>query len=168
MSTCSACGYPIHPDAPRNYLGTHQQHMYRNQCIQLLRANIELLAAELETNEKELKRCREVLNTPEMESFDAGVPLEAAHQQLRWGVEHDAGKKPEDWFWLIGYLAGKALRAHLTGDAGKAKHHCVSTAAVLRNWHAHIRSGSTLMRPGIAGPCVESADVQSPENTDRN
>lgn len=79
-----------------------------------------------------------LLNTPEIEDFDKAVPLETAHQVLRWGVQHDDGKAPEDWFWVVGYLAGKALRAHLLGDLAKAKHHCISTAAVLRNWHAHI------------------------------
>lgn len=93
-----------------------------------------------------------VLNTPEVDTFDKGVTLEAAHQVIRWGTEHDSGKNPEDWFWLIGYLAGKALHAHRMGDLHKAKHHCISTAAVLRNWHSHIRSGESLMRPGIEEP----------------
>ncbi len=40
-----------------------------------------------------------------------------------------------DWFWLIGYLAGKALMHALAGDRDKAKHHTISTAAALLNWH---------------------------------
>jgi hypothetical protein len=92
----------------------------------------------------------ELLNTPEVEEFDSAVPLEAAHQLARWGAEHDAGKNPEDWFWLIGYLAGKALAAYKAGDLEKAKHHCISTAAATRNWHAAIRSGASSMRPGIS------------------
>lgn len=101
---------------------------------------------------KELEELKALLNTPEIESFDKGVPLEAAHQIQRWPADHDSGKEPEDWFWLIGYLAGKALHAHKTGDLEKAKHHCISTAAALRNWHAHIRSGESKMRPGIEKP----------------
>ena len=77
-----------------------------------------------------------------------GVPLEAAHQRKRWGSKHDAGKTPSDWFWLVGYLAGKALHAHVTGDTKKALHHTISTAAALCNWHAAIL-GKTDMRPGI-------------------
>lgn len=92
----------------------------------------------------------ELLNTPECESFDLAVPLEAAHQEARWGTEHDAGKNPEDWFWLIGYLAGKALAAFKAGDMEKAKHHCISTAAATRNWHKMIRGGNSAMRPGIS------------------
>jgi hypothetical protein len=92
----------------------------------------------------------ELLNTPEVESFDLAVPLEASHQVARWGAQHDSGKNPEDWFWLVGYLAGKALAAYKAGDMEKAKHHCISTAAATRNWHAAIRSGQSEMRPGIS------------------
>jgi hypothetical protein len=93
-----------------------------------------------------------LLNTPEIEDFDKAVPFEAVHQVQRWGTEHDSGKSPEDWFWLLGYLAGKALASLKAGDLDKAKHHCISSAAALRNWHAHIRSGQTVMRPGIQPP----------------
>lgn len=102
--------------------------------------------------EAKVTRLNFLLNTPETENFDKAVPLEAAHQVNRWGSEHDAGKQPEDWFWLLGYLAGKALASVKAGDMEKAKHHCISSAAVLRNWHAHIRSGDSLMRPGIEPP----------------
>ena len=98
----------------------------------------------------ERDRLTALLNTPEVEDFDAAIPLEAAHQQERWGAEHDAGKEPQDWFWLLGYLAGKALASAKAGDIEKAKHHCISSAAVLRNWHAHLRSGVSAMRPGIS------------------
>lgn len=97
----------------------------------------------------ENERLTALLNTPETEDFDKAIPLEAAHQVERWGSGHDAGKQPQDWFWLLGYLGGKALASHLNGDLAKAKHHCISSAAVLRNWHAHIRSGESQMRPGI-------------------
>lgn len=88
------------------------------------------------------------LNTPELHDFSAAVTLEAAHQRERWGSEHDAGKEPADWFWLLGYLSGKALRAHMSGDLEKALHHTISSAAALANWHAAIE-GKTNMRPGI-------------------
>lgn len=100
----------------------------------------------------EVDRLNALLNTPETEDFDKAIPLEAAHQIERWGVDNDSGKTPADWFWLVGYLAGKALAAHIAGNTEKAKHHCISTSAALRNWHAHIRSGATAMRPGIAPP----------------
>jgi len=91
------------------------------------------------------------LNTPETTSFVEGVKLEVAHQRERWGSDHDGGKEPSDWFWLIGYLAGKALTAHLAGNVEKALHHTISSAAALANWHAAIL-GQTNMRPGIAPP----------------
>ncbi|MGO1303239.1 MAG: hypothetical protein ACTMKV_00480 [Sphingomonas parapaucimobilis] len=94
----------------------------------------------------------EIINAPETADFMAGVPLEAAHQRERWGVDHDAGKAPLDWFWLIGYLAQKAADAAMRGDCEKAKHHTISTGAALANWHAALTGGDNRMRPGIATP----------------
>ncbi len=90
-----------------------------------------------------------IINTPETTDFMAGVPLEAIHQRERWGAAHDAGKGPLDWFWLIGYLAQKAADAAIRGDTEKAKHHTISTAAALANWHAALTGADTSMRPGI-------------------
>ena len=83
----------------------------------------------------EVNRLQTLLNSPEVNDFIAGVMIEAAHQRERWGGWHDAGKAPEDWFWLLGYLAGKALSAAKRGDQDKALHHIISSAAVLANWH---------------------------------
>lgn len=94
----------------------------------------------------------EIINTPETADFMAGVPLEAAHQRERWGAEHDAGKTPFDWFWLIGYLSQKAADAAVRGDTEKAMHHTISTAAALANWHAALTGANTAMRPGIEPP----------------
>lgn len=91
--------------------------------------------AQLEARVAELEA---LINRPEIEDFMLGVPIEAAHQRERWGEAHDGSKTPEDWFWLIGYLAQKALRAQNAGDVEKAKHHCVSTAAAMANWHLAI------------------------------
>lgn len=90
-------------------------------------------------------------DTPETGDFFKGVPLEAAHQRARWGSEHDSGKSPADWFWLVGYLAGKCLAAHVAGDSEKALHHTISTAAALANWHMAIKDAGN-MRPGIEEP----------------
>lgn len=90
----------------------------------------------------------QLLNTPELHSFSEGVTLEALHQRERWGTDHDAGKAPADWFWLVGYLAGKALHAQTSGNAEKALHHTISTAAALANWHAAITGEhSATLRP---------------------
>lgn len=98
----------------------------------------------------ELQRLRALVNTPELHDFARGVTLEAAHQRERWGNEHDAGKTAADWFWLVGYLAGKALHSQNGGDTDKALHHTISTAAALANWHGAIL-GAHNMRPGIDG-----------------
>lgn len=60
---------------------------------------------------KQVAELRALLDTPEIEDFVKAVKLEAAHQIERWGTVDDRGKTPADWFWLVGYLAGKALHA---------------------------------------------------------
>jgi hypothetical protein len=90
------------------------------------------------TNPCEREDCRalrELLNRPEIDNFLEGVKLEAAHQLPRWSVDKDRNKGPEEWYWLVGYLAGKALAAQRAGDDGKFMHHLISTGAVLSNWH---------------------------------
>lgn len=81
----------------------------------------------------QIAEANKLLNTPDLVDFAAAVQREAAHQRLRWGAEHDAKKRDADWFWLVGYLAGKALHASTTE---KKLHHVVTTAAALANWHA--------------------------------
>jgi hypothetical protein len=109
--------------------------------------------------EAEVERLTALIDTPHTADFMSAVPLEAAHQIKRWGTENDDGKNPEDWFWLIGYLAGKCLRATIdyerTGDARaleRAKHHTISTAAVLLNWHRRLSGEETTFQPGTASP----------------
>ena len=88
------------------------------------------------------------INTPEIVDFLAGVHNEALHQRERWAASGDAGKSDADWFWLIGYLAGKAIKS----DPEKRLHHIVTTAAACLNWHG-ARVGAYLdMRPGIEEP----------------
>lgn len=102
----------------------------------------------------EADRLHSQLNSPEIEDFAYGVVLEAAHQRERWKADHDAGKSPFDWFWLIAYLAQKAAAASVAGDVDKAKHHTISTAAALANWHLALGGGDNGMRPGIEPPTV--------------
>lgn len=90
-------------------------------------------------------------DSPHTETFFEAVRLEAMHQRERWGSEHDAGKGPTDWFWLLGFLGGKAVWAATHGDREKALHHTISTAGVLLNWHAHLQGENTI-RPGIETP----------------
>ena len=85
-------------------------------------------------------------DVPITEDFLAGVKAEKEHQLKRWGTTHDRNKAPADWFWLLGYLSGKALAAAIKGDREKALHHCISSAAVLANWHDAIRSGGPSLK----------------------
>jgi hypothetical protein len=106
------------------------------------------LVAELAEARAEVAQLRSAINTPRTDEFFEAVRLEAAHQVERWGTAHDAGKTPADWFWLIGYLAGKALH----DVRGKAAHHVIAAAAALLNWHRSLVGESTAMRPGIEPP----------------
>lgn len=106
--------------------------------------NRELLAALTEAS-RDAEKYR-AINTPEIHDFIVAVEREALHQRERWGSDHDAGKTDADWFWLVGYLAGKAIN-----KPEKILHHIITTAAACLNWHAHKVGASTAMRPGI-GP----------------
>jgi hypothetical protein len=86
----------------------------------------------------EVERLRKILDTPVLEPFTEAAASEARHQLYRWGDEYDARKTAWDWFWTLGYLGGKAAHAALASDWEKAKHHTVTAAAMLANWHRHI------------------------------
>jgi hypothetical protein len=105
-------------------------------------------AIELEAASKELRRLHGLINTPHTHDFIEAVQLEMPHQRERWGAEHDAGKRPEDWVALCVYLLGKATKAHFDSDAEKLKHHVITTAAALGNWFLNMTGEDTRMRPG--------------------
>jgi hypothetical protein len=117
----------------------------------------ELAGANLWLHEARLERDRlrmdyaclkALVDTPRADEFFASVKNEAAHQIARWGTEHDAGKADSDWFWLVGFLAGKAM--HNVRD--KKAHHIIATAAALLNWYRAITGESNAMRAGIESP----------------
>lgn len=124
-------------------------------------AERQLAASEARVRElgAENKRLDSLINNPHTEHFLEAVQLEAAHQQERWGSDHDAGKEDADWFWLIGYLAGKAIRPGQSQE--KRLHHIITTAAACLNWHAHASSTHTgpTMRPGLSGEKQQSIDA---------
>lgn len=120
---------------------------------------IECLQGRLADAEARARYLATRLNTPEFIDFSAAVVIEAAHQLERWGVDHDGGKTDADWFWLLGYLGGKAL--HNPGfsepcaeGTEKRLHRIITVAAAAANWHAQVL-GRSNMRPGIAPPAGE-------------
>lgn len=94
-------------------------------------------------NELELEviNLRKLLNTPETEDFLKGVESEIPHQNQEWRQSKyvDTDKLPEDWFGVAVFLAHKARLAAESDDREKALHHCISTAALMGNWHAQIK-----------------------------
>lgn len=109
----------------------------------------------------EAKRLHDLIHTPHTVDFLEAVQLEAAFQIDKWGTEHDAGKEPQDFYWLLAYLSGKGLRAAIDLEKelkrsgvidlthqDKALHHTISSAAVLLNWHRRISGDETAFQPG--------------------
>lgn len=108
----------------------------------------------LQQARSEVARLNAVINTLHTNDFLQAVSIEAEHQVQRWGTADREGKEPHDWFWLLGYLSGKALTAFLKGDHEKGLHHIISSAAALKNWHHYSTGKSTAMRPGKGNPHV--------------
>ena len=125
------------------------------------------LRAILATTIDELTRLRALITAPELDEFWRGAQLEAAHQVERWGADHDAGKTDDDWLWLVAYLTTKATQAARYGDRDKHRHHLITAAAALANWHRRAAGGDDRMRPGI-GPGSPAYDAASALSTDDN
>ena len=90
------------------------------------------LAADRDRWKAEAERLKKLIWTPHTEVFLEAVRIEAAHQRERWGDAHDKLKEDQDWFWNLGWLAGKAVRFE---NQEKRLHHIVTSAALLLNWH---------------------------------
>ena len=91
---------------------------------------------ELENENWEMKEQLKRINTPMVKNFIKSVENEIKHQNIRW---NDNQKKTADWFWLVGYLAGKALSAK---TKEKKLHHIITTCAALGNWFAYEKKES--------------------------
>lgn len=131
---CCKCGRPIaRSESGVRHYGFGNAHS-EHRCLQILQAEIERLGT--------------LINTPQLDNFLRAVHIEAVHQVERWGEAHDRAKSQADWYWLIGYLAGKALYAALAGDRDKARHHTISSAAALYNWHCALQGSDVRTLPG--------------------
>jgi hypothetical protein len=105
----------------------------------------------------EVERLTNLIHTPEVIDFTKALNIEAAFQREKWGAAGDAGKSNADWFWLIGYLAGKALHNPGVTEKNtirKQLHRIITVAAAACNWHLAVL-GKSDMRPGIM-PAAET------------
>jgi hypothetical protein len=107
----------------------------------------------------EIQRLRDLINSPSKEEWTKAVVIEAAHQSERWPAAQDAAKTPEDWFWLVGYLAGKCLASFKQGDMDKARHHTISTAAVCYQWSKSIEGMLNIIREDDTSIDIEMKSV---------
>lgn len=119
MRGLDPCRYKYDKNAADAYESALQQAAY---AVPEMKARIEQLEAQVKTAE-------EKLNTPVSADFFEGLKAEIDHQRARWS-EADENKTDSDWFWLLGYLAGKAL-----GQPEKRLHHTITAAAALYHWH---------------------------------
>jgi hypothetical protein len=108
--------------------------------------SIKMLAVVIEKAEK-----YDAINTPELYDYLEAAQNEALHQREKWGTNGDEGKTDADWFWLVGYLAGKALhnppKVNMT-PVDAMLHRLVALGAAVANWHAAVVGDHTRMRPG--------------------
>lgn len=113
------------------------RHVHQNVDVELMAAvaaHHALNVMSIDVLIEEIRRLHRLINSPEIQDFTKAVVLEAAHQRERWPDGHDANKSHEDWFWLIGYLAGKALGPDQPTE--KRLHRIITIAAAAANWHA--------------------------------
>lgn len=136
----AACGERIDPAAWMKRRHLNDDWIEHNSLLRHAWRAAYLREREAKGNRAEVERLTALLNTPEIVDFAKAVQIEAAHQRERWGSEHDAGKTDADWFWLIGYLAGKALHNPPTDDGRTPEearlHRIITVAAAAANWHA--------------------------------
>lgn len=108
-----------------------------------LEAHINRLVREHADLTAEVDRLKMLLGTPEIVDFAKAVVREAAFQREKWGPDHDWEKTDDNWFWTLGWLAGKAVTdPHGPDDKRTALerklHRIVTAAALACNWHAVI------------------------------
>lgn len=114
------------------------------------RIAIEQLETQVADRNARILHLEGLINTPHTDDFMQALRIEAAHQIERWGIEHDAGKRPEDWLALLVFLLGKATGSHYSGDIDKLKHHIITASAACLNWFRALTGDSNAMRPGVA------------------
>jgi len=111
----------------------------------------------------EVERLQALINNPHIDDFLEAVRLEAAHQRERWGDAHDAGKSDEDFYWTLGWLAGKGVRFE---NQEKRLHHIITSAALCLNWHRHAQaSGGERLGEKEAKP-LNCPDCNHPVHSD--
>lgn len=100
---------------------------------------VHLLADALEASDRRVRYLEAILNSPITSDFMKALEREIAHQQTRWAAT-DPSKDETQWFWTLGWLAGKATRTPAE-DLDKKLHRIVATAALAANWFRAVKEG---------------------------
>jgi hypothetical protein len=101
---------------------------------------LEQVTAERDAARVALAALEARLSSPQTVDFIAAVRLEAAYAAR----PNDRHKSAADWFWMIGWLAGKAV--HNPAKPGTPAreirlHRIITVAAAALNWHAAVIAG---------------------------
>lgn len=154
IASCTMCGATVESSD----IGICKQWNHRAKSILKLKEDHQRALEQIKNLEISVKQLEGLINSPETIDFAKAVVLEAAHQLERWGHSGSAGKKDTDWFWLIGYLTGKAMFNPVENDCDhkeKQLHRIITIAAACANWHsARLGGMGSTMRPGIEAPDV--------------
>lgn len=89
--------------------------------------------SEVEELRAEVARLRAIIDRPDPTDFVNATIQEARYQLIYWG--DNAWHDNEGWFWLLGYLGGKALRED---GPEKRLHRVTAVAAACANWHCQL------------------------------
>lgn len=73
---------------------------------------------------------------PVTDDFWADAAEESRYQSEHWGEDHDNAKSDDEWFWTLGFLAGKVLRPD--ADVFKKRHRLRAAAALLHQWDQRL------------------------------
>lgn len=113
-------------------------HAYADE-IECLKHDLERAQAIGAAEATEVGRLFAIINTPESDDFLKGVSIEAEFQRQKHGEhEGDVADYHQNFYWVAAHLLGKALWSLVRGNADKGRHHLVTSAALIFNWHNAI------------------------------
>jgi hypothetical protein len=101
--------------------------------VQLTKSSRDLLLEEI--RQDAVTAIESAFDDPVIDDFIEGLRIEIPYQQHVWNVE-DAGKSISCWIRLIHHLTAKIGESDWNHKPDKAKHHIITTAAALANFHA--------------------------------
>lgn len=139
---CEECSKQVHPvtDAYRCF------DCAKFYCPEHALAHFGQTGPLVDRLKDEKERLQAYINNPVTLDFIEAMKVEIPHQKERWR-ESDPLKDDPDWYWLIGWLGGKAIMDPVKDrDARTPKerklHRIVAVAAAAANWFQMVKEAS--------------------------